>query len=364
MQLRISQGPTCALGVGEIVTPEEIRAAFLELTKQFHPARFGRQSPDVQKLATEVFLGIKSAHDHMLKVLGSSPAGSRATKSSSGMAPLEKPAEGSTTRIPRIDAGTQPPQAFARGTDRDARTAAPTAGSSHSRTGTPPLGVPTGGAGYTRATPSGGTARPTTTGPMPPLQRPTPPPTSTQAIPRTFTPVPPGTQPGVGPASATAASTAPTQPIKRPGFPQTAPGTQPGVTPATSPTGPMKPITLKPGEATSPITPPTQPPRATPTQTTQSIGRVEKFDDAAAFREAAAYLEQKNWAVALPLLTTLVEKVPYNKSYRAWFHYARGRQAFIGGRPDEAIAEMKSALQSDSSHAHARHALAELQKRR
>ena len=75
MQLRISQGPTSALGIGEIVTPDEVRAAFLQLTKQFHPARFGRMSTELQRLANEVFLGIKSAHDHMLKVLGAPPRG-------------------------------------------------------------------------------------------------------------------------------------------------------------------------------------------------------------------------------------------------------------------------------------------------
>jgi predicted Zn-dependent protease len=127
-----------------------------------------------------------------------------------------------------------------------------------------------------------------------------------------------------------------------------------------TPTGQTAPLARQtPTGQTAPLA------RPAPTgQTTQSIGRVEKFDDAAAFREAAAYLEQKNWSAALQLLTTLVEKVPYNKSYRAWFHYARGRDAFLGGRADEAISEMRSALQNDPSHAHARHALAELQKRR
>ena len=42
MQLRLSQGPHIALGVAEIPTPEQVRAAFLDLTKQYHPARFGR----------------------------------------------------------------------------------------------------------------------------------------------------------------------------------------------------------------------------------------------------------------------------------------------------------------------------------
>src|SRR5438874_6760339 len=72
MQNRISQGPHVALGVAELATPHQVRTAFLELTKQFHPARFGRMSPAVQRMSNEVFLGIKSAHESMLRALGAS----------------------------------------------------------------------------------------------------------------------------------------------------------------------------------------------------------------------------------------------------------------------------------------------------
>lgn len=446
MQLRISQGPTSALGIGEVVTPDDVRAAFLGLTKQFHPARFGRLAPELQKLANEVFLGIKAAHDHMLKVLGSSPASARggsarggsSTRSSTGAIPIMTPAgaDGTsrtavvpprgTQSIPRVDPGTQPPTAFARGTDRDGRTPP--------RAITPVMGVPVGGAQRAGTPPPHGTTQPITR-PMTPVPPGTQPGVSAPGT-RPITPVPPGTQPGVAapgssqrmvrvrtstgaminmpagktspPTSRTMTPVAPgTNPLKpvtlKPGeatsplAPQKPITLPPGQTSPLAPkpitlrpgeaTSPLKPITLPPGQ-TSPLAPPTQPPRPyghgtgsgdgfnpptvrnvapTPHTASQAITQPlsrEKFDDAAAFREAAAIMEQKNWPAAVQALATLTERVPYNKSYRAWFHYANGRAAYIAGRPDDAISEMQRALQAEPNHAHARHALSELQKRR
>ncbi|MCX5746402.1 MAG: hypothetical protein NT062_28325 [Proteobacteria bacterium] len=50
-------------------TAADIRTAFLALTKIYHPARFGRMSSEIQKLANEVFLGLRGAHDS-LQILG------------------------------------------------------------------------------------------------------------------------------------------------------------------------------------------------------------------------------------------------------------------------------------------------------
>src|SRR5678816_3805731 len=104
MQSRISQGPHAALGIGEASSAEQVRAAFLQLTKLYHPARFGRMASDVQKLANEVFLGIKGAHDHLTKLLGSSGR----------VAPTRAFADGTnktqfTGPQPRVSAGTEPP---------------------------------------------------------------------------------------------------------------------------------------------------------------------------------------------------------------------------------------------------------------
>jgi curved DNA-binding protein CbpA len=79
MQHRISKGPHNALGVTHTATHGEVRTAFLQLTKQFHPARFARMSVDLQKFSNEIFLGLRSAHDTL--VSGSSLRASAANKS-------------------------------------------------------------------------------------------------------------------------------------------------------------------------------------------------------------------------------------------------------------------------------------------
>jgi hypothetical protein len=69
MQERLARGPITALGLTASSTAEDVRAAFLQLTKHFHPVRFGRMATDVQKLANEVFLALRAAHDSVLKTM-------------------------------------------------------------------------------------------------------------------------------------------------------------------------------------------------------------------------------------------------------------------------------------------------------
>jgi hypothetical protein len=111
MQLRISHGPHVALGLeGSSATPEAVRSAFLNLTKRFHPARFGRMSNELQRLSNEVFLGIKSAHETLLRNLGVPARGGAGRLSSQVMPVLTAEGTNKTTRPgpqPRA-AGTQP----------------------------------------------------------------------------------------------------------------------------------------------------------------------------------------------------------------------------------------------------------------
>ncbi|HSK01917.1 MAG TPA: J domain-containing protein, partial [Kofleriaceae bacterium] len=67
MQERLAGDPYVALGVAPTATAAEIRTAFLELTKTYHPARFGYMSPEVQKLSNEVFLSLRAAHDWIIR---------------------------------------------------------------------------------------------------------------------------------------------------------------------------------------------------------------------------------------------------------------------------------------------------------
>lgn len=54
--------PFEVLGIAPTATAEVVRAAFLAATKRFHPNLFGRESAEVQELATEVFLVIRRAY--------------------------------------------------------------------------------------------------------------------------------------------------------------------------------------------------------------------------------------------------------------------------------------------------------------
>jgi tetratricopeptide (TPR) repeat protein len=97
-----------------------------------------------------------------------------------------------------------------------------------------------------------------------------------------------------------------------------------------------------------------------PTPGTQPPG----FDEASAFRDACALMEAKNWTGARQAFHALAAKVPQSKQYRAWLCYTRGREAYLAGRVEDAIVELQRALQLEPDHAHAKHALAELQRRR
>jgi len=389
MQLRISQGPTSALGIGEIVTAEEVRAAFLQLTKQFHPARFGRMSPDLQRMANEVFLGIKSAHDHMLKALGSAPRGG--ARPPTGAVPLVNADPRASQSMPRI-VGTSPPAStLARGTDggtgRASSPAIP-AGRTLTPAGGTPATRPTTGSMPRLSTPAGAAPAASTT-PVPPGTQPgvgapvrggaaspsTPP--STAPAPRGFTPVPPGTQPGVTPAPSASTSqrmaridaiNPPTQPpVRAPVNPPTTPPVNPPTNPPTG-RGPV----LPPRPSPDGFNPPTvRNVAGTSPSGSQPMPRfgspppgAEPFDETAAFRDAAALMERKDWTAARQALHALAARVPQSKSYRAWLCYARGREAYLAGRPDDAILEMQRALQLEPDLAHAKHALAELQRRR
>src|SRR5688500_11492139 len=65
MAPRLTEQPHSLLGVPSDAPPAVLRAAFLRLTKQFHPQKVARFSPEVIRLANEVFLTIKRAYDQL-----------------------------------------------------------------------------------------------------------------------------------------------------------------------------------------------------------------------------------------------------------------------------------------------------------
>lgn len=335
MQLRISQGPYAALGVSEAASADQVRAAFLDLTKQFHPARFARMSPELHRLSNEVFIGIKTAHDALMKQLGSARSGA------SGAMPAVS-ADG-TGRIP-----IQRPN-LARGTDRPgtpptvARTVTPTGSPTKVPTGqmprvqTDPQRTPTGP--VPRLPTGGSDPQRTPSGQMPRVQ--------TEPI-RGGTPVPRGTSPGVGPSRTPALGT----PITRPTTPTT---TRPATPPVTRPT---TPTTARPGS-------PPLPQQYNPdTVRHAGVPKEPPFDERAAHREALILLNDQNWPQARLVLQNLAARVPQSKSYRALLGYARGREAQVAGRFEDAALEYQRALQLEPDLAMAKAALVEVQRRR
>lgn len=331
MQLRISEGPHSALGIDTAASSEQIRAAFLQLTKQYHPARFGRMSSELQRLSNEIFLGIKGAHDQLQKVVGG-PSRGGPIAGQTGSIPIVGDAKTPSTDllrrtgpIQRPSVGTTPPTDLARGTQR------PSTPLSAQRPGSPP--------------PRAGTPQPGTR-PSQPLI----------AQPRTVTPSE-ITRPGVLPPTAPRQTTpvrAQTPPlgVPRPTTPVSAarPTTP---RPSTPSNAPPRPMDFNPGTIRYSGVQPAPKPTGAPA-----------FDERQTLRECLMMLNEKNWADARQALHQLAAKVPQSKNYRALLCYARGREAHAAGKPDEAQLEYQRALQLDPDLDLAKQAIAELARRR
>lgn len=100
----LSSDPYMAMGLIPSATPADIRRAFLARTKQFHPARFARMAPDIQRLANEVFLALRAVHETMAKPQVKAPP------RPSPLAPATRPggAVGSTGMRPVTGAAVAP----------------------------------------------------------------------------------------------------------------------------------------------------------------------------------------------------------------------------------------------------------------
>ncbi len=327
MQLRISDGPYAALGIPVTASVDEVRSAFLALTKQFHPARFARMAPDVHRLSNEVFIGIKAAHDQLVKLLGG-PA--RVSPSGSGAIPVIQP-EG-TGRAGTRPVGTAPApiRPTVTPTGRPPERGQPVV----SRTATPqtPLqGVPTRPATPPSAARSG-------TQPV-------------AAIPPHGMAPRPGAQPAQPVRPTTPANRTPPMgtPIMRPGTPPTTrAATPPGVRPAT-------PQTARPAS-------PPAPSNYNP-ETIRHSG-APAFDERTANREAMIQLNEQDWSGARQTLQSLATHRPQSRNYGALLAYARGREAQKLGRAGEAALEVQRALELEPDLAMAKQALAEVQRRR
>jgi hypothetical protein len=313
------------------------------LTKQFHPARFSRYAPEIHKMANEVFLGIKGAHDHLVKVLGSTGRAPPRSSSVPASAPTSYGTVRGTGLVPKTTPGVAPPargttDPLTRGTDR-----------SGVRPSSPVLTTPSGGlprAASPLTTPSAGNRAPT-------------PPQTTQPLPRASTPGA-SSQPPRSPTPAIGI------PIQRPTSPSTDGERRPtpiGGVPVQRPTGQLPPLRQQtPPRAADGAQPPTI--RYGVAQPTQSGSMPKQSTEDAELQHAMSLLSSNDWTAARLAFHALAAKVPQSRQYRALLCYARGRETQATGRNDDAAMEFQRALQLDPELALAKAALAEVQRRR
>jgi hypothetical protein len=254
MQDRLARDPMSALGLGASATAADVRTAFLELTKLYHPVRFGRMALDIQKLSNEVFLALRAAHDALAKSL-------------------------------------------------------------RRRTGPLPA-VPDASPALGSAAHAGPSTQGRTLPPMP-------------AKPRTFSES--GERPPVLPRTLTPTRSATTRPLG------------------------------------GPVSRPPSTPSTAPSSAASSARQSGSHPVVAGPRDEAAALEllqRQQWEPARSILHQLLAREPTSKRIRALMCYARGREAQLDRRLDDARVELQDALDLDPDLQLAKTALTELFTRR
>lgn len=276
MQERLIGGPYVALGVPPSATASEIRTAFLQLTKTYHPARFGYMSTELQRLSNEVFLLLREAHDSIAKPT----RGSAKQSDRSGLFPAvaavasQRPAQ-ATAPPPARPGPTSPPGPPGPQSPRMAPV-----------TGAPPIG-----------------------GPPRPARMPSPSPSPEDAGDRRI--------------------------------------------PSRAPSGDIRVAVVRPAAAV--VRP------GAMARTGSAPGAAGKPDELAPILEQ---MQRGQWEAARTALAALAAKAPDTPRYRALICYARGREAQLAQRVDEARVELQDALQIDPELQLAKTALAELFTRR
>jgi hypothetical protein len=310
MQDRLARDPTSALGLGANATTAEVRAAFLQLTKQYHPVRFGRMAVDIQKLSNEVFLALRAAHDALQAAHDPRPKGQRHTGA--------------------IPVGARGPMPSALGSQSMAPSPAPPAST--------PLTIPPPSSGRGTQPLSVKPARtrsPNDTGERPPVPpRALTPPTGVR-IPATR---PPGSPPAPGARAGipgVPGVARPTGPLQSPQSANLAGGAPASAVAAAQAGGAV----AGPAGAPQPTTP---------------------RDEAAAID----LLQRQQWDQARSVLHQLAARDPSSKKIRALMCYARGREAQLDRRVDDARVELQDALELDPELQLAKTALTELVTRR
>ncbi len=325
MQKRIARGPGEALGVRSAPTAQEVREAFLVLTKRFHPARFARMPNDIQRLSNEVFLGIKAAYETLGKTgTAAMPIGAETQKMHAAVPVAPKAAAGNVPGKQAPPAQGAPAATRSQGAGSSVTQRIPIATPVAATTGVrarTPTGAPVGTAGVRARTPTGA-------------------PVGTAGV-RARTP----TGAPVGTAGARARTpSAPPGPTQGARAETGTPGHSGGASPG--------------GSAAA-----TPPDREASTPTSAAKSAIAPEDQGEVLR-VHEFIAAKNWAAAQKAASALAVRHPGAKSFRALLCYARAREAQHTGKGEEAVAELQRALQLDPELAQAKSALSELLQRR
>ncbi|HEY4183192.1 MAG TPA: hypothetical protein VGM90_40490 [Kofleriaceae bacterium] len=324
MQARLSRDPYDALGLTGAASHEQVRSAFLQLTKQFHPAKFARLAVDVQRLANEVFLALRGAHDTLAKP-------SVTPRPATGQLPVLRPQ-------------------------------APT------RPSSPPQNVSASGSGARPPTQAHSTTQavPITHAPTQPLPRTQPP--SGPSAPLRTTPATPASRPPP------AAPTQPMRPVARmgtgipddPARSRLAQASAPPAQPTTPATTGVNRTPIRPG-APVPATPavgraPTRPTNA-PAVATSPLAAATAANTDPKLTSIYKLMEKNQFESARMLLEDLVSEKP-TPAYKALLHFARGREAMLAHRLDDARVDFMEAMQIVPEHPLAKSAMVEMMTRR
>ena len=295
--------PFLVLGVGYEATDAEVRAAFGELTKRYHPDRFARyESAELRQVSAEIFILIRDAY----RRIGDAAARSQLVQSlgKSASAPRAAPAPPRVTEGDRSIAGRGPRDSLARGN---------------------PLGV-------AQAVPP---PRPTARAPVP-----TPPPTAHVAT----TTMPPA----LSRATPAASGPAPTR---------STPTTSPGVESTTPVAAAQRRATTRRPLEDSPMSPPASSAtyrRSRPihpaTGEPLDVSALEQLIDRGKLEDALAAYRQ------------LAKQHPHDRNVRAGVELCEGLRAFAARDRLEAAQRFEAALEIDPSNERAARELADMRR--
>lgn len=307
--------PFLVLGVGYEATDVEVRAAFGELTKRYHPDRFARyESAELRAVAAEIFILIRDAY----RKLGDAAARAQILQSLGKSAPAPR----AIPAPPRQPPSVPPP----RGTGRvPALPSVPTAPGS--TVTVPTAGVPLAPASATATAPVPSVIRPPAAPSRGPNRRPTGEP-------------PARSGPSAPPSHAGSSSS---------GVPLPLPASSSGGIPVAGPSANSGPNAL----------PPPSRPVAIHMATTQSTPVILDPNDLAALEDL---IDQGRLDEALAGYRLMTKRHPHDRNVRAGVELCEGLLALAARDRLEAAQRFETALEIDPSNERAARELAEMRR--